>query len=152
MRARILTRWVRQPTGEWDLALSPLLSRGAGSVDVTGQPCLSETPPLPNLVTVECDVDAAAVNRVVADPDHGADSILLTEANAGLVPSDAAFQRVRAWLAARGLTLTDLTAAVGDALNGRTRAQLERAAAAWLRTRPKAPLMLGVKDDPDKHG
>jgi hypothetical protein len=153
MRARLLTKWVqRQPDGEWDLALSPLLSAGARTADVTGQPCLALTPPLPNLVTVETDLDATATARLVADPDHGADSIVLTESNAGLVPSDAAFLRVRTWLAVRGLTLLDLTAAVGDAVNGRTRGQIERAAAAWLKSRPKAPLLLDVKPVEPRRG
>jgi hypothetical protein len=54
------------------------------------------------------------------------------------IPGDTEFQKLHAHLTAHGFTAVHRQAALGSAVAGRSRRQIARALAVWLRSRPHA--------------
>lgn len=100
-------------------------------VDVTDRP----TPGLGDLLIVESVVTLGQLTTLVADPAHGTDSICHRDSNVDDVPTLAQLTALRTFLASKGLTVANLTDSVGDTVAGRTRRQIARALARWLRNR-----------------
>jgi hypothetical protein len=136
IRVQVLTVWVGSGVSTED-ARRPKLGDDyplRAWQDVTGQPA-ANLPPDPPLYLVEVVCADAVFAELQAAPDY-ADGILWHAARGDGAMAGEEFGRLRTFLQSRGVTTTQLGAAVGGSVAGRTRREVAETLAEWLRHRP----------------
>lgn len=106
--------------------------------DVTRQPTAS-IPPTPNLVVAEVVTHPGLLAAIVADANHGANSVLHNEVTATGVPTAPQLAALGTYLQSEGVTAAQWTALSNAATtNNWTRRQIIVALITWLQSRPHA--------------